>query len=120
MDKILTDPMALDQYIDLFEDEASEFIREIIDSFLEDAPKQFAELDQSLSENDTVTFRRAAHTLKTGCKTVGAPALAAKFLELEGKSEKGDLTSVVSTIIDCKAMFDTLKSELITKNNGLD
>ena len=119
MNKILTDQTVLDQYIDLFEDEATEFITDIIDTFLNDAPKQFAELDQSLSENDSVTFRRAAHTLKSGCKTVGAPSLAEKFQALEDIGDKGDLSTVDSTLLECKTLFEVLKTELYTKKMGL-
>ena len=119
MEKIITDQAAFDQYIDLLGDEASSFIIDIIDTFLEDAPNQFSNLDVSLSKNDPETFRRAAHTLKTGCKTVGAMTLAEGFLELETHGESGDLSSMNSILNECKSKFDLLKSELIKKKETL-
>lgn len=119
MEKLLTDHTALDQYIDVMGEEANEFIIEVIDAFLEDTPNKFSQLDSSLAENDAETFCRAAHTLKTSYKTVGAMGLAENCLELEKMGASGDLTSAEPILTECKSKFDHLKTELISKKEGL-
>ena len=64
----------------------ADFIRELVETFLSEAPGMLAELRRSLSANDAERFRRAAHSLKSNSNTFGASALAAmaKHLELGG------------------------------------
>jgi HPt (histidine-containing phosphotransfer) domain-containing protein len=67
-----------------------EFINELIDTFLEDAPKMIAEIKSGLAANNADTFRRAAHSMKSNAATFGASHLAglAKELEMLGKENK--------------------------------
>jgi HPt (histidine-containing phosphotransfer) domain-containing protein len=110
---------ALDQYIDLMGEEGKVFVIEIIDTLLEDFPRSFEQLDESLIENDFVTFQRAAHTLKSSCATVGANELADKFLELELSGESQNLASVDQILAFCRSGFQQLKNELFCKKREL-
>lgn len=67
-----------------------EFINELIDTFLEDAPKMISELRDALKSGDAEVFRRAAHSLKSNSATFGATHLSAlaKELEMLGKENK--------------------------------
>jgi histidine phosphotransfer protein HptB len=67
-----------------------DFINELIDTFLEDAPKMIAEIKSSHAANNAETFRRAAHSMKSNAATFGASQLAAlaKELEMLGKENK--------------------------------
>ena len=64
----------------------ADFVRELVGTFLSEAPGMLAELRDSLSARDPDRFRRAAHSLKSNSNTFGASALAgmAKQLELGG------------------------------------
>jgi len=68
----------------------ADFINELIDTFLEDAPKIIDELRSALKTGNTDSFRRAAHSLKSNAATFGASQLAAlaKELEMLGKENK--------------------------------
>ncbi len=68
----------------------AEFINELIDTFLDDAPKMTHELRSALDANDADSFRRAAHSLKSNAATFGASQLAEQAKELErlGKENK--------------------------------
>lgn len=68
----------------------ADFINELIDTFLEDAPKIIEEIRSALSSNNADSFRRAAHSLKSNAATFGASQLAAlaKELEMLGKENK--------------------------------
>ena len=69
-----------------------DFINELIDTFLEDAPRMIAEIQSALHAKDAETFRRAAHSMKSNANTFGATKLAllAKDLEMLGKENKLD------------------------------
>ena len=64
----------------------ADFVRELIDTFLEEAPPMLAELNESLAAARAEAFRRAAHSLKSNASTFGALTLAAtaRDLELQG------------------------------------
>jgi HPt (histidine-containing phosphotransfer) domain-containing protein len=64
----------------------AEFVRELIDTFLEEAPPMLAELGEALAAGRAEPFRRAAHSLKSNASTFGAATLAAmaRDLELQG------------------------------------
>ena len=66
-----------------------EFVRELIDTFLSEAPAMLADLRDSLASGDAERFRRAAHSLKSNGNTFGALALGAlaKDLELAGAQQ---------------------------------
>jgi len=119
IEKIITNPNALNQYLEIMGEDGKEFVEDIINTFLIDAPLQFTNLEKSLAENDTVTFRRVAHTLKTGVAIVGAERLSKKLLELEHFSESGNLSSVKSEVDYCKMAYQILEKELLEmlKNN---
>lgn len=119
-DQIINNPKALDQYIELMGEEGKEFIAEIIDTFLNTADENISQLDKSLADKDPVIFRRAAHTLKTGCSTVGAERLAESFLELEEAGARGNLDSLGIVLESCKNKLASLVTELENKKSSLE
>ena len=64
----------------------AEFVAELVDTFLEEAPRMMASLEVALAAGDADGFRRAAHSLKSNSLTFGAAGLGAqaKALELGG------------------------------------
>ncbi len=63
-----------------------DFVRELVDTFLTEAPSMLAELRESFANGDAERFRRAAHSLKSNGNTFGALTLGtlARDLELAG------------------------------------
>ena len=64
----------------------AEFVAELVDTFLVEAPAMLADLRSSLAAGNADAVRRAAHSLKSNSNTFGALALGAlaKHLELTG------------------------------------
>ena len=60
-----------------------DFVRELVQTFLAEAPAMLDELRSALAANDGERFRRAAHSLKSNSNTFGALALGAIAKELE-------------------------------------
>jgi HPt (histidine-containing phosphotransfer) domain-containing protein len=61
----------------------AEFVRELVDTFLAEAPLMLSTLDRALAACDAGEFRRAAHSLKSNSYTFGALALGALARDLE-------------------------------------
>ena len=68
------------------------FARELIATFLEEAPLMLAELRSTLAAGNADAFRRAAHSLKSNSLTFGALALGAMARELETKGMSGTVS----------------------------
>ena len=58
-------------------------VREVVDSYLRDAPERIAALRAGLAAHDARTVAREAHTLKSSSATVGAMAITEIAAELE-------------------------------------
>ena len=68
-----------------------DFINELIDAFLDDAPNMIDQMRQALVTNDVETFRRNAHSLKSNANTFGAADLASLAKELEYMAKENNL-----------------------------
>jgi HPt (histidine-containing phosphotransfer) domain-containing protein len=68
-----------------------DFINELIDVFLDDAPNMIQQLHTALAGKDVETFRRNAHSLKSNANTFGATQLAALAKELEFMAKENNL-----------------------------
>ena len=78
--------------LDALSDSVGEdFVDELIDTFIEEGPGMFHEMQQALSVADADSFRRAAHSLKTNAATFGAMELAEKAKELETMARENNL-----------------------------
>jgi HPt (histidine-containing phosphotransfer) domain-containing protein len=83
-------PIELPTFENLQQTAGAEFVRELIDTFLAEAPAMLASLDHSRAAGDAAGFRRAAHSLKSNGNTFGARALGALARDLE----LGDMAGV--------------------------
>jgi HPt (histidine-containing phosphotransfer) domain-containing protein len=61
----------------------ADFVVELIDTFLAEAPGLLAELRAARAAGDADGYRRAAHSLKSNGNTFGAMALGAQAREIE-------------------------------------
>ena len=64
----------------------ADFVRELVDTFLSEAPGMLKDLRAALAANDGERFRRVAHSLKSNSNTFGALGLGtlARTLEQQG------------------------------------
>lgn len=69
----------------------AEFINELIDAFLEDAPHMIQNMRTALDKNDVESFRRNAHSLKSNAYTFGATELGVLARELEFMGKENNL-----------------------------
>jgi HPt (histidine-containing phosphotransfer) domain-containing protein len=68
-----------------------DFINELIDAFLDDAPNMIKSMQSALDSKDLESFRRNAHSLKSNASTFGATELGALAEELEFMGKENNL-----------------------------
>jgi len=69
----------------------ADFINELIDAFLEDAPNMISHMRTALVSEDVESFRRNAHSLKSNANTFGATELGVLARELEMMARENNL-----------------------------
>jgi histidine phosphotransfer protein HptB len=89
----------------------ADFINELIDAFLDDAPNMIQNMQTALAAEDVESFRRNAHSLKSNANTFGALELGrlAKELELMGKENDLDVGNKLEALND---VFEEAAEEL--------
>ena len=73
----------MDIFSELQGSAGADFVVELIETFIVDAPRQLLALRDALRRGDEVAVRRGAHTLKANGNTFGAHAFSALARQLE-------------------------------------
>ena len=97
---------------ELKEMSGDDFINELIDTFLEDAPKMIAEIKSAFASNNVDSFRRAAHSLKSNAATFGAGQLAALAKELEMLGKENKLHEIGDRLKALDEAYESVRNEL--------
>lgn len=90
-----------------------EFLAELVDDFLHDAPDQLETLRGAATSGAAADARRAAHTLKGNSRTFGAMQLAALCQGAETAAGDGDLAAVLSRLDEIDGELGRVKIELL-------
>jgi HPt (histidine-containing phosphotransfer) domain-containing protein len=93
MEKEIIDSSFLDDYREVMGDQGDAFVRELVKSFIDDTSGLAELLAAAWEEKDQTSFVRAAHSLKTTSKTMGANLLSERFENLEHQASMGDLSN---------------------------
>lgn len=97
---------------DLKQMSGADFIDELVDTFLDDAPKLLKELHAALKAGNAEAFRRAAHSLKSNGATFGATRLSELARELEMLAKENKLGDVGDRLAALEASYKTAAAEL--------
>ena len=88
-----------------------DFINELIDAFLDDAPNMFRNMQTALAAKDVEAFRRNAHSLKSNANTFGATELGVLARELEFMARENNL-DVGNRLDVLQEAYDKVADEL--------
>jgi CheY-like chemotaxis protein/anti-sigma regulatory factor (Ser/Thr protein kinase) len=91
-----------------------EFLGEVIDAFLADAPELIATLRRSLDGANTEELRRAAHTLKSNGATLGAEQFAELCRTLEQRAKADELDGASELVARIEQEYRPLEEALST------
>jgi HPt (histidine-containing phosphotransfer) domain-containing protein len=89
----------------------ADFINELIDAFLDDAPTMIQNMYAALDKKDVESFRRNAHSLKSNAYTFGATELGTLAKELESMARENNL-EVGNKLEILKETFGKVTDEL--------
>jgi HPt (histidine-containing phosphotransfer) domain-containing protein len=88
-----------------------DFINELIDAFLDDAPGMIDNMSAALGTRDVESFRRNAHSLKSNANTFGAMQLGVLAKELEFMARENNL-EVGNRLEVLKETYEKVAEEL--------
>ena len=105
-------------FAELQDSAGAEFVAELVQTFIDEAPAMLAELRAARVAGDGDRFRRAAHSLKSNSQTFGATALgeAARRLELDGLH--ADAAQDRQAIDALQAGFERVATALLELSRG--
>jgi PAS domain S-box-containing protein len=89
-----------------------DFVAEVIETFVADAPTLLATLHRSLAEEDAAELRRMAHTLKSNGATLGASTFAELCRELEQRAKDGRLAGATELADQIDREYGILEEQL--------
>jgi HPt (histidine-containing phosphotransfer) domain-containing protein len=101
-------------FAELWEDlgEDADALQEIVEIFLEDAPKQITSARQALVNHNNKELSRIAHTLKGSSLYYGADRLANVCRELESNCQRDDFTAADSLLAQLEQEFQPVSAAL--------
>jgi histidine phosphotransfer protein HptB len=86
-----------------------DFVRELVDTFAQEAPQIVADMRDAVRSGDQERFRRAAHSLKSNAGTFGATELAEQARSLELGAVPADAAAVDALERSLHAALATLR-----------
>ncbi len=90
-----------------------EYLVELIDSFLEDAPQLLSELNEAVKQKDAAAIRRVAHSLKSNGADFGASRFSNLCKDLEMMGKAGTLDHAADYAAQIGTEFEKVKAALM-------
>jgi HPt (histidine-containing phosphotransfer) domain-containing protein len=106
------DPEAIANLRALSPDDNDAFLKEILGIFLEDTPARIAELHASKARGDTISFTRAAHSVKGSSSNVGAMELRNVADRLEAHAKQNGFTDSETLVAELAVAYARVEVEL--------
>ena len=89
-----------------------DFLTEMIDIFIVDVDKTFAELHRALEARDADAFGRAGHGLKSSCGILGAHLMVAIAQDIQAMGKLGDLATAGDALARLEAEYERVRPVL--------
>jgi HPt (histidine-containing phosphotransfer) domain-containing protein len=96
----------------------ADFLAEMIDTFLSDAPGLIADLNGAIASGDAAALRRAAHTLKSNSRTFGARRLGDLGQAIEEHAASGRIAETVDLVISATDELESVSASLLARKGA--
>lgn len=106
------DFQAIQALCDMFGENASSVLVEVIDSFLEDTPQILQVIRNAVDAGDAVALRQATHTLKSTSATLGAMTLSNLCKQLEAIAKDDTLAGAPEIASQMEAEYERVRCAL--------
>jgi PAS domain S-box-containing protein len=95
-----------------------EMVREIVEIFLDDIPRQIEKLKVSLETGDAVTSERLAHSIKGAAANVSAELLREVAFHIEKAGKEGDLDTMSQSVHELEKQFSQVREAMEKEYNS--
>lgn len=89
-----------------------DFLLEMIDLFLENAPHRIRAAQSALESGDAAGVYRAAHSLKSTAANLGARGLQGTAERLEGRAAEGDVEAMPPLVEEIARRYEDVRKRL--------
>lgn len=89
-----------------------EFLKELVEIFLDDTKLRFVELNDELTKGDAEAIGRTAHKVKGSSANMGATVLMKRAHELEQMGKGGDISGAPEAVKALEAEFARVEAAL--------
>ena len=113
------DAKALQIIRDMAGEGAEEVLAQVIDAYLEDAPKLLQAIAGAIALKDAQTLHRSAHTLKSSSTMLGATHLGNLCKELEAIGRRGTIQDREPKLSEIEAEYERVKAALQIKRQAV-
>ncbi|MBR1147720.1 hybrid sensor histidine kinase/response regulator [Bradyrhizobium sp. AUGA SZCCT0431] len=110
------DHTVLDDLRELERAGAPGLVKEVTDLFLQDTPRQLADLRDSLQEGDSARLVKVAHTLKGSAANLGAREMVRICAELQELGEAENIGIAPSLVADLERQFEPVRDALLSED----
>ena len=90
-------------------------VEQIKELFVEDTPRQLADLRALAQQGDLVRLTRVAHTVKGSAANLGAHGMVRICAELQSLEEHGDIGIAASLVDDLEKQFVAVRDALMSE-----
>ena len=91
----------------------AELVREVVDEFLSDIPRQIEKLKGALAAGDHRAAERQAHSIKGAAANVAAEALRAVASAMEEAGKAGNMATVQAMVPQIESEFGRLREMIL-------
>ncbi|MFN2215544.1 MAG: Hpt domain-containing protein [Anaerolineales bacterium] len=108
----------LQTFESLRESIGTDFIKVLVNEYLDEAPLLLSKLENALAQKDCDLFRRSAHSLKSTSYTFGALQFGASAMELEAMGREAKLDTAPEKLRSLINDFEAVQIALQELCNG--
>jgi HPt (histidine-containing phosphotransfer) domain-containing protein len=109
---VLIDLSIVQNLIDLGGDDGKDFLKEIIDLYIQQYPELFNNIKNGAKSGDAVLMYQSAHALKGASLNVGAKEMADLCKQIELKGKEGVMTGIPELIANLETVYPLTVDEL--------
>ena len=95
----------------------NEFVVEMIELFLENAPQRLESAREAFDGRDMVTLHRSVHSLKSTAANLGAQGLRAAAESAEALANENDLDAIGPILDDLDQQYEAARVELTAERD---
>ncbi|HEY9597983.1 MAG TPA: Hpt domain-containing protein [Cyanophyceae cyanobacterium] len=102
----------MSSFRDMIGENADMVLAEMIECYLDDAPKLVRAIAQAVHQQNAQKLRQASHTLKSSSATIGAMTLSHLCQQMEVMSRIGNIEYASNSLSELESEYERVKTAL--------